>query len=55
MPVFCIHGYLQSTLSEQPLGDQLVQTHVLITGVSLADNLNISKQATDANGDTLFT
>ena len=38
-------------LSEQPRGDQLVQTHVHGTGVSLTDNLNIARQATDAKGD----
>lgn len=39
-------------LSEQPLGDQLIQTHVHSTGVSPVDSLNISKQATDAKGNT---
>lgn len=42
----------RARLSEQPRGDQLIQTHVLGTGVSLADNRNISRQATDVKGNT---
>lgn len=42
----------RALLSEQPLGDHLVQSHGHGTAVSLADSLNISMQATDAKGDT---
>lgn len=44
-----------ASLCKQPLGDHLAQTHVHGAGVSPADNVNISKRATDARGDTLFT
>lgn len=45
----------EQPLSEQPLGDHRVQSHVHSPGVSLADGVNISKQATEATGNTLFT
>lgn len=47
-----VHSWL---LTQQPLGDQLSQAHVCSPGVLLVDNSNISKQATDAEGNALFT
>lgn len=52
----CTRGYLHSAACwGETLGDRLIQTHVHSTGVSLADNVDVSKAATEVKGDALFT